>query len=695
LVSGPGAGALTLVWLFILDLLSSPVGFLGFRDRRAIETVMERARSTAIEQQLIILLTLAVAGALMGTVGTLIGRAWRWARARPPAEYGVLSGIFAALVGHGFLLARSVIQYPQLYSAHLYERGGVRQAVMVFLTDHVPLWALDAGLALLLCVAFLVPALSCQGRALARSWVGRAPAVARRHPRSLAVVVSVIAILGLLITLGRGHRRPAPPRRERPNVLIIAVDSLRPDRVYGPDAATRFPTLAGLARRGVRFREAYVTQARTFPAFVSLLTGRYPHHHGIRHEFPPAKARRAIGATLPSVLAAAGWRTAVVADYAGDIFPRTPLGFQIVDAPHFDLYVIVKHQILTSHLSILPYATTGIGQRIFPSVRSMAEFADPALLADRAGSHLDRLADRPFFMTVFFSASHSPYAAPAPYYGRYSDPRYRGIFRYLKQPLPQQAVLPPADARQVRALYDGALAAIDAAVARLLHRLERSGQAQNTIVVLLGDHGENLFEVPGRGMGHGDHLWGGLANHIPLVIVDPTRQIAPRDVRGIVRDVDLAPTLGRLLGVPAPPGDGVDLGPLLTGKKDTLNLDAYAETGLWLLTSGPGYRRPDRLPYPDIWNVTEAAANGDIFVQPKWEQTVVTAKVRSIRTPRWKLVYQPAPEGAYWRLFDVIGDPDERRDVAADHPAEVMVLRAKLQAWITADGRTQVVPDAR
>jgi arylsulfatase A-like enzyme len=582
------------------------------------------------------------------------------------------------LVGHGWFFARGVYEYPQLYSAHLYERGAVRRALMVLLTDYATPAILDGALAILLAALLARPAI----------------VAARRRPKFFAAAAAAVLTLAGAIALAARHRPAAASKTiaasDRPNVLVIAVDSLRADRLFGA-GAERFPAMAGLAARGVRFREAYVTQARTFPSFVTLLTGRWPHHHGIRHEFPPAAARRAIGPSLPDALRSAGVRTAVVTDFAGEIFARTPIGFDDVDAPLLDLYAIVEQQIVSAHPSVLPYVTSRAGQALFPSTRSMAELNDPALLAARAEAELDRLAGGPFFLTVFFSASHSPYVGPAPYYRRFADAHYRGPFRYLKQPLPQLPALPPVEARQVQALYDGALAATDDAVARLLRRLDEHGLTRRTVVVLLGDHGENLFDVPGRGMGHGDHLWGSLANHIPLVIVDPAR--APRDVDGVVRDVDLAPTLARLTGVAPPPSDGVDLAPLLDGARGSLDLDAYAETGLWLLESGPGYRRDDRLPYPNLWNATEAAADGDVFLQPRWERPAIDAKYRSLRSGAWKLVYQPAPDGAHWRLFDLIIDPAEQRDVAAAHPVELTALRTKLTTWITSDG-TKLLPDA-
>jgi arylsulfatase A-like enzyme len=430
-----------------------------------------------------------------------------------------------------------------------------------------------------------------------------------------------------------------------------------------------------------------VTVPRTFPSFVTLLTGRYPYHHGIRHMFPDAAQRRAIGPSLPAALRDAGYATAVVSDYAGEIFSRTPLGFTDVDVPYFDMKTIVDQRGLQVHPSVLPYATSALGRRLFPAVDALPEFSDPELLADRALARLDRLADRPFFLTVFFSAAHFPYAAPAPYYRRYAARDYAGPFRYQKPPL-GPAPVTADDVAQVRALYDGAVTAVDAAIARILGRLDERGLTDHTLVVLLADHGENLYDVDGRGMGHGDHLEGSAADHVPLVVVDPVHRPAPHAVGGIVRDVDLAPTLAALVGVAAPPGDGVDLAPLLSGARDTLGLEAYAETELWFTADGPGFAADERLPYPTVTGVTDLAADGDIFVRPEWQDLIVAAKHRALRTERWKLIYRPTRDGVRWQLFDLAADPDERTDVLAAQPEVARRLRARLEAWMTADGRT-------
>src|SRR5581483_4160623 len=127
LASGPVAGAVVGAALFALDFAGGDVGFMGLRDPRAIAVVMERARAAAVAEQLYILLALVVVCAAFGAVGALAGRAWDWARDRfspsgaPPLRR-LARGAAAALVGHALFFARGVIAYPQLYSAHLYDR---------------------------------------------------------------------------------------------------------------------------------------------------------------------------------------------------------------------------------------------------------------------------------------------------------------------------------------------------------------------------------------------------------------------------------------------------------------------------------------------------------------------------------------------------------------------------------------------
>src|SRR6185312_10182786 len=258
-------GAIALALFFGLDFVGATLDFMGFSDAKATSRIVHRYGPQIARDQLSILGTYLVMGAIFGGVGALLG-AW-WDRARwqtSTTRVRVLRGVAAALVGHAFFFVRSVVHYPQLYSEAFYDRGGVRRALMVWLTEHATATILDALLAVLLVGLVAGPLVTSAGRTLARRWLD---AAVRLRPLRWAT-------LGALL-------------------LVVAVDSLRADRVFSPDEAKRFPTLAKLAARGVRFREAHVTVPRTFPSFVTLLTGRYPHHHGIRHMFPSAAQRAA------------------------------------------------------------------------------------------------------------------------------------------------------------------------------------------------------------------------------------------------------------------------------------------------------------------------------------------------------------------------------------------------------------------
>src|SRR5207244_7717763 len=141
--------------------------------------------------------------------------------------------------------------------------------------------------------------------------------------------------------------------------------------------------------------------------------------------------------------------------------------------------------------------------------------------------------------------------------------------------------LGPADVRHIQDLYDGAVKSVDDQVARVLARLDDLGLAKNTYVIVLADHGEHLHDA-GWGMGHGEHLRGDQALRIPLLVRGPGIPAGKR-VGATARDVDLAPTLYARLGErPAAPVDGVDLTPLLDGRKDDPGLGPHGRAGRWV-----------------------------------------------------------------------------------------------------------------
>jgi arylsulfatase A-like enzyme len=619
-------------------------------------------------------------------VGALLGWAARALvalrdRLSPPPPSRSATGETALLLGlvaglHGALELRAMAHDPPLYADAWYARGGLRRTVQVIATDVLGPSGVVA-LALVVAVVFLAGPPSRWAE-----WPHRL-APMRRRLADLAALAGGSTVLAWLLGSIPAAHAGAAAEDARPNVVVLAADSLRADRLIPRTA----PHLSALADQGVRFDRAYVSLPRTFPSWVTLLTGRHPHHHGIRSMFPRWEERARDFDALPERLARGGYATGVVSDYAGDVFSRIDLGFGLVDVPEFDFRQLVRQHALERMTPLLPVLHSRAGRAAFPVMREMNDAADPAMLARDAIRAMRKLEARgPFFLVVFFSTAHFPYAAPAPYYQRFTDDAYRGRYKYDKPVgLGHDA---PADARdetQVRALYDGAVSAIDDAAQTILDATASDGIAGRTVVVVTADHGETLYDH-GHGAGHGDHLFGDEGTHVPLVVMDP-RQAAPRREAGIVRDVDLAPTVYALTGVP-PPGDldGQSLLPALKGEP-LAPQRAYAETGLWFTEDIPGLPAELRLPYPGIARLTEVdTQHGDeLVLQKAMRPLTLVAKHRMVCDERWKLVYVPARTGVRWMLYDTAADPGETENVAAAHADVVARLQGELWSWMRLD----------
>lgn len=719
-VRGPLAGtvsvALLFALLFALDfLLGAELQVMGVSDPATQRMVMDRYGRLLLTHQARILAAYLTVGLGIGALLQIAIKLWErsgaWPRPRPPRSgsretpvelppspwslrrrLGVSLGL--GLLVHLFLLGRAIGLRPSLYSEALApdpERGGVLAALLLGLTHGRGQWLLATAATVALLFFALGPLLSLRAR---RFFAYLAGELWELHRSKLLLGAGALLLVGGGVWLWQ-RPRPLPPRTgKQPSILLIAVDSLRADRLFGPGAESErgrrvAPAMSELAARAVRFESAHVSVPRTFPSLVTLLTGRMPFRHGIRTMFPTHKERADAPPALPALLRKAGYRTAVVSDFCGEIFSRIDLGFESVEVPPFDAKTLVLQRSLTVHKNLLPYvsdaaagvAGQALAQRAFPELGSLAELSSPQLLTDRALRELSRFREQgaPFFLTVFFSTSHFPYAAPGPYYRRFADPRYRGPFLYHKPPLAE--VRTPADIEQVRALYDGAVAANDDAVRRLLQGLGALGLQDDTIVVLLSDHGENLFDEPGRGMGHGDHLEGDHSLRVPLLLLDPVHRFRPHAVPGLVRDIDLVPTLLGLVGARALAGaglDGVDLSPLLRGDRDSLDLSVLSETELWFTPSGPGFAADQRLPYPDVTATTAIAPDDDIAVSERYRDLVTVAKHRSLRTERLKIIYRPTRAGPRYSLFDVQADPRELHDLASEQPQLLAQMKAAL-----------------
>jgi len=386
-----------------------------------------------------------------------------------------------------------------------------------------------------------------------------------------------LSILGAaLLACGRAPS----PASARPNVLLVSVDCLRADHLscYGYARETS-PTLDRLAREGVRFERVLATTSWTLPSHLSLLTGLPVSAHGIDDdrlwlrtaadgEALPAPLRAVF---LPELLAGAGYATAGFYTWKY-LEPRFGFG------PGFDVYerlghTFYSHPLVGPEFERLREAGDEEGLKALmaehPALFDDTRPSGPEAI-DRAAAWLDEhareRAGRPFFLFVHLFDAHDPYTPPEPWFSLF-DPDYQGPIdgrRITSPDSPVHARMRPADLARVVSLYDGAIRFIDAELARLLARLEELGLAEDTLVIVTGDHGEEFFE---HGMKtHRNQLYQESVR-VPLVLRWPRGLPAGRVVGGNAGLVDVAPTVLAAAGLaPATPLGGVDLLPIARGE---------------------------------------------------------------------------------------------------------------------------------
>lgn len=480
--------------------------------------------------------------------------------------------------------------------------------------------------------------------------------------------------------------------RDRPNILLIGSDTMRADRlgISGhPRALT--PRLDELARRGTWFETCYVPCGRTAPSLVSLFTGTWPQKHGIRDNFVGDDETDLGIPALPALLATAGYHTAAISDWCGADLGKFNFGFQETDLPEdsWNLHYMLRQGPKDLRLFLSLFLRNRLGKCVLPEIYYLGGVPCTDLLGADVRARLSRAAagSQPFLLNAFFSTTHPPFGSEYPYYTKYADPGYTGPSKFamarLTDPFEiirrQGEPKKEFDLDQILALYDGCVRRFDDEVGRLLDHLAACGLADRTIVVIYSDHGMDFFEHDT--WGQGNSVTGDYSARIPLIVLDP-RQDGGHRVEGIVRSVDLTPTLLELAGIAIPPEmEGVSLAACLAGAPPP-ELPAYNETGIWL-TDLPG-TTTDHLHYPGLFEILEVPdrKTGTIAVKPEYRDRITSAKDRMIRVGNWKLTYQPLETGVRYRLYDLRSDPGCRNDLSAAHPELVEQLARRMRHWL-------------
>ena len=433
--------------------------------------------------------------------------------------------------------------------------------------------------------------------------------VARMLEQERWLALASLAILGSAVMVGirmmaprregvSTHRGSAGEMPDRPNIIMLGSDTLRADRLGAAGYYRSLtPHIDALAKRGVQFTSCYVPCARTAPSLLSLLTGTWPHRHGIRDNFVGDDELALPVQCLPALLAEAGYRTAVVGDWSAGDMAKFNLGFQRLDLPEdqWNIKYLIRQGPKDLRLFLSLFTHNRFGKRFLPELYYLAGVPLTREVGRDARAQITDFStgNSPFFLNVFMATTHPPFGSEYPYYTLFSDPEYSGESKFVMARLtdPFEIIRRQGDRRkefdlnQILNLYDGCVKCFDDEVARILAHIESCGLKQSTIVVIYSDHGMEFFEH--ETWGQGNSVVGDFSSKVPLVIVDPRRP-GGVVVEDTVRSVDVAPTLLDLACVAKPSNmDGESLEPFLDGNGSIPDLPAFAETGMWL-TDLPG-----------------------------------------------------------------------------------------------------------
>jgi arylsulfatase A-like enzyme len=631
-------------------------------------------------------------GLIMGSLSWLT--LWSWSSTfnrRPSARLAAIWTVVLIVVIFSYMTVSCAHYSPQILENVWSSDQGVQW--IAGLGALFPSWSLAilrGTFEALVCV-LLVAGLVCTIRRLAP--------LRRRRAITLAATLPVIAAgLGLGLAL---EQLPVKPRHDdRPNILILATDGLRPDHlgVYGYCRPTS-PNIDHLAAESSRFTQCYVPLARTLESWGSIMTGAYPHTHGLRYTWPRETHVPVTLPTLCNELRKKGYASYVLGDWAAGDFAKADFGFDVVKVgpEAWNLKTWITQGACQGHPLLVAFGDNPLGHALYPAMDGMPVNPNPEALTQRATSTLEDLAHsrQPFMMVVFYSETHLPYATRFPYYTRFSDPNYHGPHKLCIN-VPGMEVVGGGsfkaqdffNARQLRDLYDGAVLSFDDQVGEVVKTLKGLNLWNDTIVIITTDHGENLLEEPTSDWGHGRFCFGDdYDKRIPLIISDPADRGRPRAIGELMSTLDIMPTLLERVGLPSPTTcEGRSLLDLLRGQRREHSGTIFAETGT--LLGGDSELDSDHyLRYPPLIKTLEITdpESGQIGIKKEYLDPMIEARHRMIRTPEWKLVYMPLVDGAKYELFDVRNDPGCHTDVKAAHPEVFSDLKSQLWTWMKKD----------
>lgn len=426
------------------------------------------------------------------------------------------------------------------------------------------------------------------------------------------------------------------------NVVLVTSDTTRPDDLgcYGGPAST--PNLEALAAEGATFTQAYTVACVTTPSHASLLTASHASDHRVYDNSSVLPDERVL---LPEVLHDRGWATIGLVS-----------GLPLIRALGFSQGFDVFDDALALRSADRP-----------PRRLLRERPADETV--DRFLGWLPTRPSRPFFAWIHLFDPHQPYAPPAAFLPPGGDPSGDpDLAPLFTSPDGSPRRIRPGEVARLplakrvradeiaRARYRGELSFVDSQVGRVIAALRSEGLWERTILVFVGDHGENFGD-------RGELAWAhsGLfhdVTHVPLLVRIPDTATPGRRVAALVGSSDVAPTILDAVGIPPPPA-----------WKGRSLLPAIGSPSSWTAASSI---------------VTEAPREKEVSVRTAdwmYREMAPGAEGDAEGGAPWRRRFGYGP-GESEQLFELATDPLERSNVADSRRADALRMKGIADAFL-------------
>ena len=450
---------------------------------------------------------------------------------------------------------------------------------------------------------------------------------------------------------------PSALGQAKPNVLMIALDDLRPALACFGDETAITPNIDRLAKRGMVFQRAYCQQAVCCPSRLSMLTGLRPDTirvWDLKTHFREAKPN---AVTLPQYFKNSGYHSRSIGKilHGGGKPSKDPESWSIPPM-HDNVRDPKLRYALPENLK-----GNGLKRAASESAEVPDEHYIDGIVARDSIRVMGELAGnkQPFFLAIGFRKPHLPFNAPKKYWDLY-DRKKIPLPKHSEHPLnspdwatrswrelegytdiPSDGKITDAKVRELRHGYYACVSYIDALVGRLIAELERLKLDKNTIVLLYGDHGFHLGE---------QGLWTKANNYelstrVPLIVTAIDQPSGSSDA--FVELVDVFPTVCDLAGLPVPSGlEGRSFLPLFDEPNRRWKTAAFSQ-------------------YPRPLKGNRHSSHGDVM-----GYTIRTARYRFVEWQNWKTKAVVTRE-----LYNLRDDPHEMKNVAGEAWAASVVTR--------------------